>query len=116
MISNYQKSSYSRKKLHAMQVMELKPDKSVSLVDTDMEADVTPSQEFLDRMAEEHRVAQAAAAAQAAVERAEEQRQAAEQQVCASRRPCELHACSCCGMPCVREDSIAVAVSTVLNG
>ena len=63
-----------------MQVMELKPDTSVSLVDTDMEADVTPSQEFLDKVAAEHRAAQAAAAAQAEAERAEEARQRAAQQ------------------------------------
>lgn len=83
-----------------MQVMELKPDTSVSLVDTDMEADVTPSQEFLDKVAAEHRAAQAAAAAQAEVERAEEARQRAAQQVRAhglqrkdmlTERQCTVH-------------------------
>ena len=57
--------------------MELQPDTSVSLLDTDLEADVTPSQDFLDRMEAEQAAARKAAEAAAELE-AEASRRAAD--------------------------------------
>lgn len=59
-----------------LQVCKLEPDAHVSLVDTDMEADVTPSQEFMERMAEEQEAARREMERVAALEAEEARRQA----------------------------------------
>lgn len=59
-----------------LQVCKLEPDAHVSLVDTDMEADVTPSQEFMERVAAEQEAARKEAARVAALEAEEARRQA----------------------------------------
>lgn len=59
-----------------LQVCKLEPDAHVSLVDTDMEADVTPSQEFMERMAAEQEAARKEAERVAALEAEEARRQA----------------------------------------
>eukprot|EP00892_Ulva_mutabilis_P004935 jgi/Ulvmu1/2813/UM142_0011.1 len=59
-----------------LQVCKLEPDAHVSLVDTDMEADVTPSQEFMERMAEEQEAARREAERVAKLEADEARRQA----------------------------------------
>jgi ubiquitin fusion degradation protein 1 len=71
-----------------LQVMELRPDKSVSLLDTDLEADVTPSREYMDRIETEQAEARAAAEAQAAVEAEELRRQRDAAQVRTQAPPC----------------------------
>ena len=55
--------------------MELKPDNAVSLLDTDLEADVTPSQEYMDRIEAEQAEARRKEEAAAALEAEEQRRQ-----------------------------------------
>jgi hypothetical protein len=59
-----------------LQVCALKPAPHVSLVDTDMEAEITPSAEFMERVAEEQARARAEADRVAALEAKEAWRQA----------------------------------------
>jgi ubiquitin fusion degradation protein 1 len=82
--------------------MELQPDSSVSLLDTDMEADVTPSQEYLDKIEQEQAAARKAAELSAQVEAAEARRHAEAAAVRSARsapraasRALE-HVASCC--------------------
>lgn len=70
-----------------LQVCQLQPDAHVSLVDTDMEADVTPSQEFMERMAAEQEAARKEAERVAALEAEEARRQADAAAVCLCSTP-----------------------------
>lgn len=65
-----------------LQVCKLEPDSNVSLVDTDMEADVNPSQEFMERMAAEQEAARREAERVVALEAEEARRQADAAVVC----------------------------------
>jgi ubiquitin fusion degradation protein 1 len=61
-----------------LQVMELRPEAAVSLLDTDLEADVTPSAEFMERMEAEREAARLAAEQQALLEEEEDRLRAEE--------------------------------------
>jgi ubiquitin fusion degradation protein 1 len=69
-----------------LQVMELKPEASVSLLDTDLEADVTPSAEFMQRIEAEQAAARLAAEKAARVEAEEARLQAEAAAVCSSKK------------------------------